>query len=84
MSRITSERWTRIFDNPERDAWQKPAHVVELLEIEPGMTIADIVTTYGNQINANRIDLNFGNGDVLKILATGILPADLRALIPDL
>ncbi len=42
-----------------------------------GMSIIDIVMTYGTQVNANRIDLDFGNGDVLKILATGITEADL-------
>ncbi len=41
------------------------------------MSIIDIVMTYGNQVNPNRIDLDFGNGDVLKILATGITEADL-------
>lgn len=36
------ERWVGIFDNPERDVWQMPEHLVELLEITPGMTVADI------------------------------------------
>ncbi len=42
-----------------------------------GMSIIDIFINYGNQVNPNRIDLDFGNGDVLKILATGITEADL-------
>lgn len=37
-----AERWSKVFDAPERDGWQKPAHVVELMEIEPGSTVADI------------------------------------------
>lgn len=36
------ERWSKVFDNPERDAWQKPDEVVSLMKIEPGMTVADI------------------------------------------
>lgn len=36
------EKWAAVFDDPERDAWQKPEHVVEKLEIEPGMTVADV------------------------------------------
>jgi len=36
------ERFAAIFDDPERDAWQMPAHVVELLAIEPGMTVVDL------------------------------------------
>ncbi len=42
-----------------------------------GLTGQQVVQTYATQINANRIDLDFGNGDVLKILATGITFADL-------
>ncbi len=37
-----AEEWSKEFDAPQRDAWQKPEHVVELMEIEPGMTVADI------------------------------------------
>lgn len=36
------ERFARIFDDPERDAWQMPEQVVELLAIEPGMTVVDL------------------------------------------
>jgi len=37
-----AERWAREFDDPARDAWQKPTEVVRLLAIEPGMTVADL------------------------------------------
>lgn len=37
-----AERWAKMFDDPERDEWQKPAHVVELLAIVPGQTVADL------------------------------------------
>jgi cyclopropane fatty-acyl-phospholipid synthase-like methyltransferase len=37
-----AERWARHFDDPTRDAWQKPEHVVDVLEIAPGMVVADI------------------------------------------
>ncbi len=37
-----AETWTARFDNPERKAWQRPAEVVELLAIEPGMTVVDL------------------------------------------
>lgn len=36
------ERFARIFDDPGRDAWQRPDEVVRLLELEPGMTVADL------------------------------------------
>ena len=37
-----AEAYSRQFDSEERRAWQQPEHVVELLQIEPGMTVADI------------------------------------------
>lgn len=37
-----AERWSQLFDAPERDGWQKPAEVVALMEVKPGMTVADL------------------------------------------
>jgi len=37
-----AERWTKVFDDPARDAWQKPDEVVAKMEILPGMTAADL------------------------------------------
>lgn len=34
--------YARTFDDPERDAWQKPADVVALLAIAAGATVADL------------------------------------------
>lgn len=34
--------WSKTFDDPSRDAWQKPQALVDAMEIAPGMTIADI------------------------------------------
>jgi ubiquinone/menaquinone biosynthesis C-methylase UbiE len=36
------ERWAKVFDDPGRDEWQKPADVVKALGIKPGMTAADL------------------------------------------
>jgi SAM-dependent methyltransferase len=35
-------RWSKVFDDPARDEWQKPAHVVELMAITEGMAVADV------------------------------------------
>ncbi len=35
-------RWSKEFDDPARDAWQKPGDVVAALAIAPGMTVADV------------------------------------------
>lgn len=34
--------WVKVFDDPERDGWQKPAEVVKALGLAPGMTVADV------------------------------------------
>ncbi len=34
--------WTKVFDDPKRDAWQKPVEVVQALRLSPGMTVADL------------------------------------------
>ena len=36
------EHWTRVFDDPARDAWQKPRELVAALGIAPGATVADL------------------------------------------
>lgn len=37
-----AEKWARVFDDPARDAWQKPAEVVRALELAPDAAVADI------------------------------------------
>lgn len=36
------EHWTSVFDDPERDAWQKPAELVTALGLERQDRVADI------------------------------------------
>jgi predicted methyltransferase len=35
-------QWRRVFDDPARDAWQKPRQLVDALELRPGMWVADL------------------------------------------
>jgi cyclopropane fatty-acyl-phospholipid synthase-like methyltransferase len=37
-----AERWAKVFDDPERDAWQKPDEVLRALALAPDATVADI------------------------------------------
>jgi SAM-dependent methyltransferase len=39
---VDAEAWAKRFEGPRRDGWQKPNHVVRLLELSEGMTVADI------------------------------------------
>jgi ubiquinone/menaquinone biosynthesis C-methylase UbiE len=35
-------KWVEVFDDPGRDAWQKPDDVLRDLGVAPGMTVADL------------------------------------------
>jgi predicted methyltransferase len=37
-----AERWAKVFDDPERDAWQKPHQVIQALALKPDAVVADI------------------------------------------
>ena len=37
-----AEKWAQVFDDPERDVWQKPHEVVQALALEPHATVADV------------------------------------------
>jgi SAM-dependent methyltransferase len=34
--------WAPVFDDPGRDAWQRPDEVVSLVQLAPGMTVVDL------------------------------------------
>ncbi len=37
-----AEHWAEVFDDPSRDAWQKPHQVIEALALKPDAAVADI------------------------------------------
>ena len=37
-----AEKWAKRFDDPKRDAWQKPHEVIQALKLKPDAVIADI------------------------------------------
>lgn len=37
-----ADKWSRVFDDPERDAWQKPHEVIRALRLPPDAVVADI------------------------------------------
>jgi cyclopropane fatty-acyl-phospholipid synthase-like methyltransferase len=37
-----AEKWSKVFDDPKRDAWQKPHEVIRALALKPDAVIADI------------------------------------------
>ena len=37
-----ADKWSRVFDDPKRDAWQKPHEVITSLKLAPDAVVADI------------------------------------------
>jgi predicted methyltransferase len=37
-----AEKWAQVFDDPERDAWQKPHEVIRALALKPDAVVADL------------------------------------------
>ena len=37
-----AQKWSKIFDDPARDAWQKPHEVIQALGLKPDAIVADI------------------------------------------
>lgn len=37
-----AEKWAHVFDDPSRDAWQKPHEVIRALALKPDARVADI------------------------------------------
>jgi predicted methyltransferase len=37
-----AEQWAHVFDDPKRDAWQKPHEVIQALGLKPDAVVADI------------------------------------------
>lgn len=37
-----ADEWTQVFDDPARDEWQRPADVLQALQLAPTMTVADV------------------------------------------
>ena len=60
------DHWVKIFDDPERDAWQKPDAVVRAPSLTPGMTVADLGA--GTGYFSRHLSAGVGaNGSVLAV-----------------
>lgn len=40
-------RWMKAFEDPARDAWQKPQELVSFLKLQPGQVVADLGAASG-------------------------------------
>jgi SAM-dependent methyltransferase len=70
-----ADRWAKEFDNPERDAWQKPEEILDALRLQPASRVADIGA--GTGYFSVRIAKRVPQG---KIFAADIEPDMVRYL----
>ena len=70
-----AEKWAKEFDNPERDAWQKPEEILDALHLQRTSLVADIGA--GTGYFSVRIAKRIPEG---KIFAADIEPDMVRYL----
>ncbi len=63
-------KWVQVFDDPARDAWQKPDAVLHALGVAPGMTVADL----GAGTGYFSVRLAKAVGDKGRVLAIDVEP----------
>ncbi len=71
-----ADRWVKVFDDPARDAWQKPDAVVAALELRPGLVVADIGA--GTGYFESRLSATVGPSG--KVIAVDVEPDMVRYL----
>jgi predicted methyltransferase len=71
-----AEKWSQIFDDPKRDAWQKPHEVIQALALAPDAVVADIgagtgyfATRLANMLPKGRVYAVDTEPDMVKHLA---------------
>jgi SAM-dependent methyltransferase len=70
-----ADKWAKEFDNPERDAWQKPEEILGALNLQPTSVVADIGA--GTGYFSVRLAKRIPEG---KVLAADIEPDMVRYL----
>ncbi|MCA9677922.1 MAG: methyltransferase domain-containing protein [Kofleriaceae bacterium] len=71
-----ADAWAKVFDDPARDAWQRPDEVVALLALAPGMVVADVGA--GTGYFEGRIAAAVGPDG--EVIATDVEPDMVRYL----
>jgi len=83
-----AERWATVFDDPERDTWQKPHEVIQALALKPDAVIADIGSGTGyfsvrfaNMVPKGRVYGVDTEPDMVKYLAERAEREGLRNIL---
>lgn len=71
-----AQKWAHVFDDPKRDAWQKPHEVIQALALKPDALIADLGAGTGyfavrlaNMVPKGRVYAVDVEPDMVKYLA---------------
>jgi ubiquinone/menaquinone biosynthesis C-methylase UbiE len=72
----SAEEWAKVFDDPARDAWQKPEEVVALTKIDPAMVVVDV----GAGTGYFELRLSRAVGPSGRVLALDVEPDMIRYL----
>jgi cyclopropane fatty-acyl-phospholipid synthase-like methyltransferase len=82
-----AEKWAREFDDPKRDAWQKPHEVIRALALKPDAVVADIgagtgyfAVRFAHMVPKGRVYGVDTEPDMVKYLAARAKKAGLRNL----
>jgi predicted methyltransferase len=83
-----AEKWSQVFDDPKRDAWQKPHEVIQALALKPDAVVADIGSGTGyfsvrfaNMVPKGRVYGVDTEPDMVKYLAERAQREGLKNLI---
>jgi predicted methyltransferase len=94
-----AEKWSKVFDDPKRDSWQKPHEVIQALRLAPDAIVADIGAGTGyfsvrlaHMVPKGRVYAVDTEADMVKHLAerakrdklTNMVPVSARADNPKL
>jgi SAM-dependent methyltransferase len=82
-----AEKWSHVFDDPERDAWQKPHQVIHALALAPDARVADLGAGTGyfaarlaNMLPKGRVYAVDIEPDMVRYLEARATREDLRNL----
>lgn len=83
-----SEKWAKVFDDPKRDAWQKPHEVIQALALRPDAVVADIgsgtgyfAVRFAHMVSKGRVYGVDTEPDMVKYLAERAKREGLRNLV---
>lgn len=83
-----AQEWAKVFDDPERDAWQKPHEVIRALALKPDAVVADIgsgtgyfAVRFAHMVPKGRVYGVDTEPDMVKYLAERAKREGLRNLI---